>query len=1347
MSDASNPVRDSSRMTVEAALAQSSALRRQDMTMLSELAKDSPRLAVETLERRVGSKPGDATPIVERMTRPLPSPPLTDEMLTEALDVYKSHMPVCGLVAEDGRPWHPPGVNQAGGAVSVQRSFGNSGCDRYQIAHALDYLSPGEVEEAVGSWMYTAGTTTGFARRLREQLTRKCVSVLYNPHTRKAETKASLFALYRKVLPVDLSRLPDWRRDVLDSLKELTLSTKSSTGAPFWQPKRDALGRVLSEGIPQVVQSIKDGTMDQLFKSQPELFLVEVKNKTDRYESPDEKTRPYANFPDCLSLLASVLCQGFCRALKLFTEEGHNAYGFSAAHGGLSKARDKALALKNGEMTFWCYGDDVDMYHRDRRGVLWRLCPDFRQMDGSIDGDLMETVIDWVVREYSLAYPDSPEIDFWRAVAHEWKLMCTDPLLVVHGKTIFKKKSKNGLLSGAPGTTLFDTVKSAVSYSRYHEAVMYDPSLIEDEKRSIAFFQSMGLEVKKGTWTRVPVNESPVPGDLWTNQKFLGVRWRYRQGIQKVELVPDLPEEDWIRNLIVARSDPKMGQHEQKMDWRTRFDRLRGLMITGGFSNERFRRLLNSLMLAVPGHAILMSVQADGGRGEQPEFQAVSGEDFHWPTSEGWPTVKWCENLYFSPDNQWTDKEGGPLSFSPVFPELDDWVKEYRKVDRRLANLSVCDMAKGNPFRAGPSEVLATAVVNDADSFFPEKPGHIIIDMPPDALDMELPCPATGDARTVSDYKIKYSVRPDGKAPTIRELLLRAMGTTSSRFDKLSTRIDPEEWECAWALIRDCDEMHWSYAVDRTSSVWLSMVFKLCPEALDMADAGKALHYVVQTLGHLEMYSTPLLTDWQIARHFGIHPTRVRVEAESAGLYVQRIKGEVYIGEVRVDGAPIINRQDPGLVPEVLGREAPANTAVLARAQQELPRMPLESDLIYPPYWTHVPQKVGLTPGEYLQEAFAQNKCCLEAKTMEDGTVQLQAVKSLPPLTPGGPNEYDKFVMARIPGPKGPAKAKFAQHLAQNTYAKTLLMYSGPKKVQTESLHVVEHRGKPLYVTYKGNAYIGRQAPQNWEYGIEDDKTIVRVQHGGQKITLPKQRSRMLPGVERVFAGGVVDLTTLHLPIPKIDSLLKNECRPYTEKQPEPQQAGSSSTPRKKTWAEEVEEATTSGVSSDSSSSGSGRGGTPSRRDPNATSSRRSNEDLRVRRGSGTAGANNYRTQDPRHAQPKSLVVDKHKGTGSSRSLDQVATSSDESGGSTTQSSHTGGWIRVGVDRGSRRGKGGRKSGPATGPVRTPQQDGQHVAKGRNSHSNREPCPEVALPQRRGPAGHGARPSARASRV
>lgn len=683
--DCSNPVKDSSRMSLRELLQQVGTTRRQDLAYLQSLAEGAERTVFPQLEEREGgesTRKNEWTQVEARCSLEINSSPSQVDPAGFLEEVMAS-VPVCGLMFE-GFPIHPTAVNNSKGMVNVARAFGGYVRNAEWNRRLLSFVDPSELEEALQKSVYTRGEATGFMKRLEEQMTRPCVSCYMRTGIsgKLVRNPGAARKVLRRCLPVKPNSLPDWHRDLAEQIMDIETSSVSSAGAPYWKRKPLAMEEMMVAVMPLVFKAITDGTLDALYKEQPELFLCEIKNKLDRYDPTKlkDKCRPYDTIPFHWQALFSMLSQPFTHALRLFWEDPSgacaNAYGFSWAHGGGARMMDWASKTKNGRLRFYVYGDDCDVYYRED-GKLWRVSPDFRQMDGSVDRDTIQEVVNYVLEEFEKQHGPS---QFWREVGKIWVDFASNPLFLIHGKKVWRKKQKDGLMTGVVGTTFFDTAKAAMAYSDFQQQYEFGRKDLVQEEAALRFFRDRGLEIKEGTWKPRQVLEHPTPGELVNENKFLGVQLKWVQGPQEVEPVPHLPWEDWLTLLASPRDDPADANERSAKSATNRerlwFDRLRGYLVTGAFSNPQALGVVNGLINRINSTSILMRVLADGGRGEKPEGHLVVGEDFRYPNSEGVPNRYWCENLYFTPENQW----GLESQWVSVFPELCQKVTDFHKV-------------------------------------------------------------------------------------------------------------------------------------------------------------------------------------------------------------------------------------------------------------------------------------------------------------------------------------------------------------------------------------------------------------------------------------------------------------------------------------------------------------------------------------------------------------------------------------------------------------------------------------------------------------------------------------------
>lgn len=675
--DCSNPVRDSTRVSLGSMQELTRLRRRQDLAHLESLVAGTRRVYIGSPGPRLvggGTSSKELDSVMSRIDVSVPSSSDMD------LSFLKGHapVPVCGLML-DNIPIHPPGVNQEKGHVKVARLFGGVKRDKTLINRALEFYEPNEIVKALENEVYTRGTAAGFCNRMKTQMTRKCVQA------RSMESKAMKFGAkvsyenlrgrLKRLLPYDDKVLPDWNAPINEQLMSLKTSNISNAGAPYWKPKPEAFTEMVEVVLPLLHEAISAGKIQDLQTSQPELFLCEVKNKLDRYvvEKLEEKVRPYITLPWHIQVLFSCLSQPFSAALKIFTETGSNAYGFSNAHGGCAAAVKWARKAKDGKKPRFCvYGDDADIYLR-KDGVLYRITPDFKQMDGSIDVETIRLTISYILQAFEKRF-GGPN-PFWSRVGEMWEEMATSPRFVVHGSGVYEKPQRDGLMTGVVGTTLFDTVKGLLAYDIWADAYMADRTLLQ-EGPARAFFARMGLEIKEGTWVPTPCNEEPIDGELWNELTFLGVSYVYSQGPNRVEPVPWLPDDKWLSYFLNPREDPVENRKRPPSDTmrlRTLFDRARGAIVTGAFTSPRVYGFLRTVIDQIPLVPIVMMVQAGGGKGEIPDLMSATPEDFEWPTSEGVPSYQWAQNLYFSADNQYENAEWVALA-----PEISAALNSFK---------------------------------------------------------------------------------------------------------------------------------------------------------------------------------------------------------------------------------------------------------------------------------------------------------------------------------------------------------------------------------------------------------------------------------------------------------------------------------------------------------------------------------------------------------------------------------------------------------------------------------------------------------------------------------------------
>lgn len=674
--DCSNPVIDSTRASVSSILGNLAQLRRQDLQYLQVLGDSGRRALVST--------PDADQPLVKatigRIQVPELGPSNIEEKDIPCPKVLES-IPIASIKRDDGSEIRSSAHNVSKGKVNINRYFAQGKPATHLVAGLVRHFTADEVTSAMNSQIYTSGTVEGFIKRLTLMTSRKCVSI----HTDPTKVVPASLATLRKYMPC--GSLPSWHADdLMDLIAQVETSKQASAGAPYWRAKGECLPDVLEYGLPKFVEAMKDGVkaFSKFQRENPEFFILECKNKTDRYDVAKlgDKTRPYFNTPAHISLLQSTLMQPFCRALKLFTEDANsrNAYGYTLAHGGGRKLWERIQNLqKNGDYFFIVYGDDVDLYIRIK-DKIYRVAPDFKQMDYSVDYDTLELTLNYLQDEFQRQHGDNK---FWRTFIHMWKELLRHPHIMVQGTGVYTK-NPDGLMSGVVGTTLFDTVKSVLAYERYvADLKAKGLNQLFEEVRARAFFTTQGLDIKAGTWVPevVDMNLEPgrfqgnrfIPGKLPSENKFLGVQTMPVEGPSGVDFVPYLPREDWLKVLATPRDDP--GQRSTTDKRRTHFDRMRGYLVTGAIFDAAVQEYCYAEIDRTPSNVILMQTQGSG----TGEIEQIVGEEFAFPTSECVPSAKWVFDIYASEGNTFGE---APLD---VFEEhIIEQVHQIRRVDRRI---------------------------------------------------------------------------------------------------------------------------------------------------------------------------------------------------------------------------------------------------------------------------------------------------------------------------------------------------------------------------------------------------------------------------------------------------------------------------------------------------------------------------------------------------------------------------------------------------------------------------------------------------------------------------------------
>lgn len=674
--DTSNPVLPADRRSIDDILDSQKRRRRQDLGYLRDVALTSTKILLP-LEDPELLPEGEVKDICCRFLVETVKVPVdkTKEIPT-VFEVLHESLPVCGLLTSIGVPVHPPAVNNSAGKVSVQRVMGGVPGNPWGLREMVEVIGARALER---THVYTSGTWKGFVARIDKQMGRKTVALT------SSYSQATGVKIGEKFLMRELDRLfprspvkgwPSLEEDLHEHLKKIKVTAASSAGAPYWRNKGECMQEIMEDVLPLVVQALKEDNLQHLYKTNPELFLCEVKNKLDRYEigKLEEKTRPYCCIPAHWAFLFSTVAQRFQEGLHLFDTDSSscNAYGFTAPKGGLNRMYDWFMTAPVGGK-FAVYGDDTCLVFSRPDGV-YRVDPDFQQMDGSLNQADVQLAVRWMAQTVAReSGEDMPA--FWLAVCKQWIEMACNPMFVLDGQAVYKKKQPHGMMSGVPGTTMFDTVKSALAWNLYlqqSQVLGRDPL---DGEWAAQFMLNMGLVIKPGTWEPARIPELVV-GNLITDHKFLGVQMLVVDYKGGPLIVPTIPESEAINMLVVQKDNPFDRKISEMTRKRRLFDRMRGLYLTIGFSSSLIRDAICHVVNTLDPAAILMCTNL--GSGEKPDHILL--EDFAYPDSSGFPTLEFCKSLYSSDEL----RPGWVQIFPDLVPILENLRAERREVELTL---------------------------------------------------------------------------------------------------------------------------------------------------------------------------------------------------------------------------------------------------------------------------------------------------------------------------------------------------------------------------------------------------------------------------------------------------------------------------------------------------------------------------------------------------------------------------------------------------------------------------------------------------------------------------------------
>jgi hypothetical protein len=654
--DASNPVSSGDRVTFADLKEDSLLLKRQNYEELKKLIGTSPRTPVSYIGRYDYEYDPE---LVKHLTKPIPvaKGSVDTSFLRQAEKVR-----VCR--------YHTMGENQKEGHVSMKQTYKVAQRDKKLIEVCL---RSGVASEDIFRLIYTTGDKTGFGYRLKLWATKR----VPNPENEMKQLSVN-FEDIRKLLPVDIDGLPDWNGDMDAFLAKVTVNKSSGAGPPFYRTKRVCLDECF-DVVAELVKEADQDHLAQFLRENEEFLISQCKNKTDRYppEKLTEKTRPYFAFSFPVQFLCSALNQPFTKNMYLFTERGCNACGFSYANGGGQELLDWMRETKEGEIKCCMYGDDWRLVWR-KDGVLFSNSPDFQCMDGSVHKRIAEEYVNYVVACFEKKWGSN---NFWKFIGEIWKKQLVGTKFYVDGSQPYENDS--GLLTGCVGTTGVDTFLSATAFACLLEKRHHGLDLMDTEKVGAFLLSAFGLKLKGTTYEWNIVQEDLDEGEQPNTQEFLGVQLKMIQGGRQLEAIPYKEESDLI-SLIANARVPEEIRDQKKTTGRARylFDCARGYMITAAFLHEKTWNICCRLIENTNTEIICMRVQTGkkvNGEyvGDSPELKELAGEDFEWPSSDGWPSRDFCIDVYLSEENR---KGGAWIDCVPALREKMDEVRKFRSL-------------------------------------------------------------------------------------------------------------------------------------------------------------------------------------------------------------------------------------------------------------------------------------------------------------------------------------------------------------------------------------------------------------------------------------------------------------------------------------------------------------------------------------------------------------------------------------------------------------------------------------------------------------------------------------------
>jgi len=375
----------------------------------------------------------------------------------------------------------------------------------------------------------------------------------------------------------------------------LVLNLNSSSGFPWDKPKKEVLKEAY-EATAQLINAVRDGTVQQLLAKHPQWLLVKLMNKLDRYDARDilkapEKgvIRQYFVYPFHWVMLFSAVNQNVSQAMVGFWEDpaSFSAHGFAWQEGGPQRIIDwiRASVAKGPGIYGIAYSDDQLWVVVTKDGKVYILAPDINRMDLNL-----VNLVGRLYYEYGSRVLQGKVDKTWDAILRlQCKMAFTCPVILEYGMVM---QTENFLHSGVPGTPEFDQVASAAAFHTMKKVVGQPENLADAKQRLQTGFgvwmQKYGLTVKPYELHLATAElADPTTEEFITPWSFLGKHLMFEPRVAGW-----LPRSDPVR-CIASILAPKSTQFGNA-GIRAQMQRVRQIVAAGGFSIPQVWRSMQS---------------------------------------------------------------------------------------------------------------------------------------------------------------------------------------------------------------------------------------------------------------------------------------------------------------------------------------------------------------------------------------------------------------------------------------------------------------------------------------------------------------------------------------------------------------------------------------------------------------------------------------------------------------------------------------------------------------------------------------------------------------------------------